>query len=164
MLPQKIELFIWRVKQQRIPVKIELDKRGVDLDTVRCPVCNNDLETVEHIFIHCFFAKDLWSRVFRWWKINRKMYTQLEDMFKGIENPSQPTNTSNLWMAIEWVTAYFIWQNCNHTLFQNKKIIGPMALNEVQMKSFEWISRRSRKRSLDWFQWLLDPTVFDDHG
>ncbi|XP_071705038.1 uncharacterized protein [Rutidosis leptorrhynchoides] len=96
-LPQKVGLFVWRVKQKRIPVRTELDKRGIDLDSVRCPVCNKDLETAEHILLHCDFAKDLWSRIFKWWNANRQPYTILDDLFQGIHNSSQPNQKSILW-------------------------------------------------------------------
>ncbi|XP_071739189.1 uncharacterized protein [Rutidosis leptorrhynchoides] len=52
-LPQKIGIFIWRSRARRIPVRVELDKRGIDLDSVRCPVCDSDVETVDHILLHC---------------------------------------------------------------------------------------------------------------
>ncbi|XP_071688191.1 uncharacterized protein [Rutidosis leptorrhynchoides] len=59
IIPKKIGLLVWRAKLNRIPVRVELDKRWIDLDSVRCPVCDKDIETVEHIFIQCDFAKDL---------------------------------------------------------------------------------------------------------
>ncbi|XP_071687831.1 uncharacterized protein [Rutidosis leptorrhynchoides] len=62
-LPQKIGIFIWRSLMKRIPVLVELDKRGIDLDSVRCLVCDNDVKTVEHILLNCEFAKDLWESV-----------------------------------------------------------------------------------------------------
>ncbi|XP_071729377.1 uncharacterized protein [Rutidosis leptorrhynchoides] len=142
ILPQKIGVFVSRVKQRRIPVRIELDKRGVDLDSVRCPVCDNDLETVDHVFLHCSFAKNLWSRVFRWWNINRPMYSRLDEIFHGIYDVSHPSHPSLIWKATEWVYSYVIWQNRNSTLFRKKKGNGPMALNEIQINAFEWISRR----------------------
>ncbi|XP_071713623.1 uncharacterized protein [Rutidosis leptorrhynchoides] len=111
----------------RIPVRVELDKRGIDLDSVRCTVCDNDLETVEHILLKCSFAKDTWNRVFRWWGIDRPLYSCLEEMFIGDIGGSK----SMLWQAVEWVSGYLIWKNRNLTLFQRKKGNGPMMLNEV---------------------------------
>ncbi|XP_071704372.1 uncharacterized protein [Rutidosis leptorrhynchoides] len=148
----------------RIPVRVELDNRGVDLDSVRCPVCNNDLETVDHTFLHCNFAKYLWAQVLRWWKASRPSYSNLEELFCGVHDPSQINQHSSIWKAIEWVCGYVIWRNRNNTLFRQKKNNGPMALCEVQIRAFEWISRRSKKAKLDWGQWLLNPSVFDDHG
>ncbi|XP_071700510.1 uncharacterized protein [Rutidosis leptorrhynchoides] len=109
-LPQKLGIFIWRVKQHRLPVRVELDKRGIDLDSVRCPVCNDGLETVEHVFVHCSFAKELWSRVFQWWNAGRSMYANLDEMFQGIHGSVHSSQASSLWKAIEWVCAYSIWQ------------------------------------------------------
>ncbi|XP_071729019.1 uncharacterized protein [Rutidosis leptorrhynchoides] len=121
---KKIEIFVWRTRLRRIPAKVELDKRGGDLGSTRCSVCDNDVETMDHILLHCPFAKD----------------------------------------AVEWVSGYLIWKNRNQTIFRGKKGNGPMILNEIQVRSFEWISKRSRKTTLDWNQWLLNPKSFDDKG
>ncbi|XP_071740487.1 uncharacterized protein [Rutidosis leptorrhynchoides] len=137
-LPQKLSIFVWRAKQNRIPVLVELDKRGIDLDTVKCPVCDNGIETVEHIILSCSFAKDLWRRVFKWWNKNHDgsfPYLSMQAVFLGRHSSSSST-TSKLWQTIEWTCGYIIWQNRNHTIFSNKKGNGPMALNEVQIKSF----------------------------
>ncbi|XP_071740118.1 uncharacterized protein [Rutidosis leptorrhynchoides] len=160
ILPQKIGVLVWRVKQMRIPVRVELDKRGVDLDSVLCLVCEIDLDTVERIFLHCSFAKDLWARFFRWWSINRPLYSCLDHMFNGDIGSSK----SKLWQVIEWVCGYLIRRNRNLTLFQRKKGSGLMTLNEVQIKAFEWISRRSRKSIVEWNQCLINLSTFDDHG
>ncbi|XP_071734217.1 uncharacterized protein [Rutidosis leptorrhynchoides] len=151
LLPQKIGLFVWRANLERLPVRVELDKRGIDLDSVRCPICNNDIETVAHILLHCSFAKDLWSRVFRWWNLNRPMYANMGKMFQGNRN-ALSSQTSKLWQSVEWVCGYIIWRNRNLNAFQKKKGNGPTALNEVQLKSYERISRRSKELAMEWNQ------------
>ncbi|XP_071739980.1 uncharacterized protein [Rutidosis leptorrhynchoides] len=37
-IPKKLEVFVWRTVQGRIPVRVELDNRGIDLHSVRCPM------------------------------------------------------------------------------------------------------------------------------
>ncbi|XP_071729080.1 uncharacterized protein [Rutidosis leptorrhynchoides] len=66
LVPKKVELLIWRVLKRRVPVRIELDKRGIDLDSVRCPLCDDVVETIEHAFIFCRHSMDLWERVYNW--------------------------------------------------------------------------------------------------
>ncbi|XP_071703962.1 uncharacterized protein [Rutidosis leptorrhynchoides] len=46
LVPKKVEVFIWRARLGRLPVRFELDKRGIDLNSVRCPICDGDIETV----------------------------------------------------------------------------------------------------------------------
>ncbi|XP_071740285.1 uncharacterized protein [Rutidosis leptorrhynchoides] len=147
----------------RIPVRVELDKRDIDLDTVRCPNCDGDIETVGHIILNCPLAKDLWSRVVRWWNGGAIQYSGLDDMFIGKSSGSN-SNVSKLWQAIEWVCGYVLWKNRNLKVFEKKVCSVPMAFNEIQSKSFLWISSRAKNLQLDWNSWLLQPNVFDNHG
>nr|GEU42904.1 retrotransposon protein, putative, Ty1-copia subclass [Tanacetum cinerariifolium] len=45
---------------------MNLDKKGIDVDSILCPICNDDVETVNHLFFSCDMAKDLWSLLVRW--------------------------------------------------------------------------------------------------
>ncbi|XP_071708309.1 uncharacterized protein [Rutidosis leptorrhynchoides] len=164
LVPQKLSIFVWRCKMGRLPVLKELDKRGIDLNSVRCPICDKDVESINHTFLECTFVKDIWFRVHKWWNSSCSIGTNLDDLFSGKSNGSQSNDISVLWQAIVWTCGYIIWKNRNNTIFHNKKGNGPTILNEIQLKSFEWISRRSKKSSLDWNQWLLNPSTFDDHG
>ncbi|XP_071700330.1 uncharacterized protein [Rutidosis leptorrhynchoides] len=69
-VPLKVEVFIWRLIRGRLPVRVELDKRGIDLNSVRCPLCDDDVETLDHAFIFCKYAMDVWERVYKWWGFN----------------------------------------------------------------------------------------------
>ncbi|XP_071714291.1 uncharacterized protein [Rutidosis leptorrhynchoides] len=53
LIPQKINIFIWRVILGRILTRVKLDKRNIDLDTFLCPLCNLHVESIEHILFHC---------------------------------------------------------------------------------------------------------------
>nr|GEU52715.1 RNA-directed DNA polymerase, eukaryota, reverse transcriptase zinc-binding domain protein [Tanacetum cinerariifolium] len=37
----------------------------IDLDSIRCPVCDNDLETEKHILVKCDIAKSVWNDVLK---------------------------------------------------------------------------------------------------
>ncbi|GJS77740.1 nucleotide-binding alpha-beta plait domain-containing protein [Tanacetum coccineum] len=54
-----------------------LDRRGVDLDLVRCPVCNEDIEKEDHVFVHCEMAVDIWKDVLNWWQIANTQFHNL---------------------------------------------------------------------------------------
>ncbi|XP_071695695.1 uncharacterized protein [Rutidosis leptorrhynchoides] len=41
LVPKKVEIFVWRVLLRRLPVRTELDKRGIDLHSVLCPACDD---------------------------------------------------------------------------------------------------------------------------
>ncbi|GJX56557.1 RNA-directed DNA polymerase, eukaryota, reverse transcriptase zinc-binding domain protein [Tanacetum coccineum] len=60
-IPIKINVFLWRLSLNKLPSRMNLDKKGIDVDSILCPVCNDDVETVNHLFFSCDMAKDLWS-------------------------------------------------------------------------------------------------------
>ncbi|XP_071738647.1 uncharacterized protein [Rutidosis leptorrhynchoides] len=150
----------------RLPVRVELDKCGIDLDSIRCPICDNDAESVEHMILSCPKVMDVWVRIFRWYNLGNvnTLYSGLNDMFKGKVVPSDPNSPSKIWQAIEWVTGYLIWRYRNLKVFENKDWNAPTMVIEIQAKSFLWISSRTKKVKIEWNQWLLNPSVFDGHG
>ncbi|XP_071708247.1 uncharacterized protein [Rutidosis leptorrhynchoides] len=121
LVSKKVEVFIWRARLGRIPVRFELDKRGIDLNSVRCPICDGDIETVEHIL---FSSQD---------------------------------HKKNQWQAVCWVVCYILWKNRNAKVFKNKLETVPSLFSEVQVLSYDWISRRCKGHIMDWLQWFSRP-------
>ncbi|XP_071715003.1 uncharacterized protein [Rutidosis leptorrhynchoides] len=137
LVPKKLEIFIWRACQKRLPVLFEIDKRGIDLHSVRCLLCDEDLETVEHSLIFCKLSLDIWDRVFAWWGFRNMSNLSLSEILRGkCPLPSSILGTK-IWQAVEWVCAYLIWKNRNEKVFRGKSWTAPVALNEIQLKSFD---------------------------
>ena len=59
MVPAKVNVFVWRLMLNRIPTKVNLDRRGIDCGSIRCAVCDDALETVNHLFFSYGMAVDL---------------------------------------------------------------------------------------------------------
>jgi ribonuclease HI len=56
--PKQLHL-IWRILNNAIPVKEKLHKRGIRCVPL-CPHCNTSLETMDHIFLDCDWARKVW--------------------------------------------------------------------------------------------------------
>ncbi|GJW45392.1 RNA-directed DNA polymerase, eukaryota, reverse transcriptase zinc-binding domain protein [Tanacetum coccineum] len=69
LIPLKVNILAWRVSKKRIPTRYNLDRRRIDLHSSRCPVCDNDIETEEHLFVKCPIAIASWKMVFSWWQL-----------------------------------------------------------------------------------------------
>ncbi|XP_071704231.1 uncharacterized protein [Rutidosis leptorrhynchoides] len=163
-VPLKVEIFIWRLLRRRLPVRVELDKRGIDLNSVLCPFCDDDSQTLDHTFFLCKNSMDVWERIYKWWGFGGVSNFSIGDSFRGNAPTKLSTSGSQLWQAVEWTSAYLVWQNRNHKVFSNKSWNGANALMEIQLKSFEWISKRYKKGKIDWPQWLSNPTSCPTEG
>ncbi|KAL4563411.1 hypothetical protein LXL04_027452 [Taraxacum kok-saghyz] len=58
-VPRKINLFVWRMRRDRLPTKDGLSKRGVMVNSELCPACNCFPESSDHLFLRCSTAKEL---------------------------------------------------------------------------------------------------------
>ncbi|XP_071712769.1 uncharacterized protein [Rutidosis leptorrhynchoides] len=164
LIPSKLGIFIWRAKLKRLPVLIELEKRGIDLNSVRFPTCDDGIESIDHSLVLCKHAFEVWDRVCKWWNLDTVNIFSVDDLFCGKHPKIKSSWSLKLWQAIEWICGYYIWKNRNQKIFKKKWWSGSVILNEIQIKSFEWISIRSRKKQWDWNQWLVNPSVYLDNG
>ncbi|GJY42925.1 hypothetical protein Tco_0431138 [Tanacetum coccineum] len=62
-----------------MPTRINLDHMGVDLDYVRCPMWDEDVEIEDHVFISYKITTDTWNEVAKWWKISYDSSFDLHD-------------------------------------------------------------------------------------
>ncbi|XP_071718440.1 uncharacterized protein [Rutidosis leptorrhynchoides] len=149
LVPKKVEVFVWRARKLRLPVLLELDKRGIELHSVRCPLCDDDIETVNHSLILCKNAFEVWAKIFDWWGRGGVPFINVGDLFLDTGQATSHVGKI-IWQAVVWTCSYLIWKIRNQKIFTNKSWNGTVALNEIQVKSFEWFAKRCKDKSIDW--------------
>ncbi|XP_071713078.1 uncharacterized protein [Rutidosis leptorrhynchoides] len=65
-VPRKVNIFLWRFRLDYLPVRWNLSAKGIDINSVVCPICNNGVETREHLFFECDLARELWHKIRLW--------------------------------------------------------------------------------------------------
>ncbi|XP_071739640.1 uncharacterized protein [Rutidosis leptorrhynchoides] len=131
-VPQSLGIFTWRAVRNRILVRLELDKRGVDLESVRCPVCDNALESVSHAMLDYNLAKEVWDCVHLWWGAAPGLNDFSIHTIFDIEHGNPRSNDGHkTWQATKWVCGYLIWKNRNQQVFQNKCKTALDILSEI---------------------------------
>ncbi|XP_071708354.1 uncharacterized protein [Rutidosis leptorrhynchoides] len=109
LIPKKVEAFVCGGrKKKRLPVLTELDKHGIDLNSVRCPICEEDIESVEHSLLFCKLAFDIWSKVSEWWGFGGSVSLSIGEIFDGSSTCPMTDLGAKIWQAINWTCAYLI--------------------------------------------------------
>ncbi|GKA37270.1 RNA-directed DNA polymerase, eukaryota [Tanacetum coccineum] len=157
ILPIKINISSWRIFHKRLPTRCNLDRRGIDLNSTRCPACGEDIETEEHLFNSCRIAKHTWSKVLIWWKINNVSISSLSDAINLAERVSIPGNLKAYFDVVVQTTLWFLWRFRNEMCFSLKQPSKDLILNEIKLSSFNWISCMSRKACINWITWFDNP-------
>jgi hypothetical protein len=60
--PPKCKFFMWLIAHQRVWTADRLQKRGID-HPERCPFCDQEQETLDHLLVGCVFAREFWLKL-----------------------------------------------------------------------------------------------------
>lgn len=66
VLPRKVNIFIWRMMLDRLPHRLNLSRRGLDIPSISCSICSKGMESNDHVFYSCDIALNIWRLVRIW--------------------------------------------------------------------------------------------------
>ncbi|GJS85893.1 nucleotide-binding alpha-beta plait domain-containing protein [Tanacetum coccineum] len=67
LVPIKINVFMWRMILDKLPTRLNLMLRGLDVQSNLCVICGTHIESIDHVMLHCqvalehFTFRDLWK-------------------------------------------------------------------------------------------------------
>ncbi|PWA42122.1 reverse transcriptase domain, Reverse transcriptase zinc-binding domain protein [Artemisia annua] len=70
LVPGKINILAWRIRNYRPPTRANLDKRGINLHSILCPFCEEKIEDEDHVFALCTFSRNIWDLIRKWWGLD----------------------------------------------------------------------------------------------
>lgn len=136
-VPKKINIFIWRALQDRLPTCLQLAIRGAPLQMVGCQSCNCPVESLDHRLVECRAAALCWHSLFLWCDgavFDAKMMVEALSAQCPISQPSK--SQIQLWDALKKVCAWFIWRSRNDKIFKEKQSAHTNALANIQMLTY----------------------------
>ncbi|GKC39114.1 RNA-directed DNA polymerase, eukaryota, reverse transcriptase zinc-binding domain protein [Tanacetum coccineum] len=91
-IPIKVNVFLWRLNLNKLPSRVNLDRKGIEVSSLLCPTCQIDVETVNHIFFNCEMAKDLWSLLAKWWELDIPFCSNISDWYDWLDDACVAAN------------------------------------------------------------------------
>jgi hypothetical protein len=123
--PSKVIAFVWKLLRNRIPTKVNLAHRGVDIDgsLAECVHCIGREELTSHLFLFCDFATYVWKAVFRWLGVVIIIPPSLSVLFEcfvgAAGNKRGRAGFSLIWHATVWL----IWRSRNKVIFSKGLLV-----------------------------------------
>ncbi|GJW85353.1 RNA-directed DNA polymerase, eukaryota [Tanacetum coccineum] len=94
LVPARVNVFFWRLNVNRIPTRVNLDMRSIDIGSVR------DVETSNDLFFSCEMAVDLWVLVARWWELDISVMSSVLEWVAWIDSARLPSKVKNCLYAV----------------------------------------------------------------
>ncbi|GKD22331.1 hypothetical protein Tco_1224034 [Tanacetum coccineum] len=120
-------------------------------------MCDDSIETEDHIFVSCPIAKDTWKCIADWWNIpNITIANLLEGLNLADTVPITAASISFFDVVVQ-ITHWLLWRFWNNTTFATKRPNKQLIIDDVKLSSFTWISSRQKKVSIKWIERICDP-------
>ncbi|GKE35250.1 RNA-directed DNA polymerase, eukaryota, partial [Tanacetum coccineum] len=85
-IPIKINIFAWRVSLDKLPTRLNLSLRGLDIPSIICPLCSIAVESTSHLLFSCQLARQLMIKVVHWWELEYQDFHSYEDWLLWFKN------------------------------------------------------------------------------
>ena len=144
-IPSRVAFFVWTAALGKCLTIDNLRKRKVCiLDWCYMCKCNN--ETVDHLFIHCPVALEMWDMVFGLFGVCWVMPMSVVELFACWQGRFGRHRNGDIWMVVPHCLMWCIWKERNSRCFED---------NEHSMPNLKLLFFRTL---LDWFSvWRNHP-------
>ncbi|GKV24583.1 hypothetical protein SLEP1_g34176 [Rubroshorea leprosula] len=86
LLPRKVSFFAWRFFLGRLPTKLNLERRGFQLERGinSYGKCREEVEDEGHVMLSCRFAYQVWMKCFNWWGYVVVLPKTIEEAYRQV--------------------------------------------------------------------------------
>jgi hypothetical protein len=121
--PPKVQVFLWLAVQDKVSTRAFLHQRTVLSATqASCVFCSSNLETSEHLFIHCNFSRSVWMKVLDWWGIQCCLPRTIDLLLLQWPEMVHGKFQRSAWRLISSSTIWGIWLLRNKIVFEEGTI------------------------------------------
>ncbi|KAK1564769.1 hypothetical protein Q3G72_011280 [Acer saccharum] len=107
--PPKVEMFIWQLLKGKVLVSEVLKRFGyVAGITLDCPLCNSGEESIDHLFLHCSWTRELWIRCMKWWDVKFCASKTLLDWARGWPSLCPNSSCCRVWNSMFFALAWTV--------------------------------------------------------
>ncbi|GJT58097.1 RNA-directed DNA polymerase, eukaryota, partial [Tanacetum coccineum] len=156
-IPIKVNVFIWRLRLDKLSTLVNMDRKGIDVDSLLCPICKAHVENVDHLFFSCEMAHDLWGLLARWCNLDIPEVSNITEWFSWLDDAHVSKSARVILEGIASTMLWFIWNFRNACIFSSSKPKKANVWDSIVHYSFLWISSRNPKSRFRWIDWLGNP-------
>ncbi|GJV71332.1 RNA-directed DNA polymerase, eukaryota, reverse transcriptase zinc-binding domain protein [Tanacetum coccineum] len=117
IIPIKVNIHAWKVFLDKIPTRLNLSLRGMDIPSILCPLCNSAAESTSHIFFSCPLARQVWNKFLRWWEMDSISFDRYEDWLSWLNNTRFPKQLKTFLEGICYIMWWLIWRFRNQGFY-----------------------------------------------
>ncbi|GKE05388.1 RNA-directed DNA polymerase, eukaryota, reverse transcriptase zinc-binding domain protein [Tanacetum coccineum] len=96
LVPIKVNVIAWKVMSNALPTRFNISSRGMDIDTMECPICKEGSETSSHLFFQCRVVRQLTRKISTWWNVDHEDVNSYEEWRRWLVSLRIPSKTKDV--------------------------------------------------------------------
>ncbi|GJS24646.1 RNA-directed DNA polymerase, eukaryota, reverse transcriptase zinc-binding domain protein [Tanacetum coccineum] len=150
-VPKKINIMAWKVKMNNLPTRFNLSRRGLNIESILCPICNLAAETSCHLFFKCCMVKDIYKKIESWWDINMVSASSYEEWCIWFSSLRLSSKAKLFLEGVFFITWWSIWRYRNKIIFGSSSHPKSRIMDDIMASSFSWCRFRCNSNFSNWF-------------
>ena len=147
----------WRILLDRIPTCQNLMVRGITVNSPLCVLCNQSVETVQHLFLDCTFAYCVWTSCSIWIGVLGAFNKDICNHFLNFHLSNLSEKQNQVWKGVWVAILRCIWEHRNKVIFRQGIPDHEEAFQAAQLMSWLWLKHRAGSFSYAFSDWILNP-------
>ena len=132
LVPKKVNIFMWRLMLDKIPTRVELERKNIVLTSNLCPLCGLEEEKIDHLFIRCDVAARTWEALFKWLDIQVANFRDPSELIFMIDTVKISTPKKQNILAVVYTAFWFLWKYRNDLVHDSEKITKSVIVGSIQ--------------------------------
>ncbi|GJT49706.1 RNA-directed DNA polymerase, eukaryota, reverse transcriptase zinc-binding domain protein [Tanacetum coccineum] len=143
-VPIKVNIIAWKVKSNALPTRFNISRRGMDIDSIVCPICNAGVESTNHIFFQCVVVRQIMRKISSWWNIDYSDVNSYEEWQVWLVSIRIQSKLKGVLEGVYYGLWWYMWNFRNKLLFDKKIPEKTLIFDNLVSSSFYWCKFRCK--------------------
>nr|GEU68640.1 RNA-directed DNA polymerase, eukaryota, reverse transcriptase zinc-binding domain protein [Tanacetum cinerariifolium] len=137
-VPIKVNVLAWKIKMEALPTRFNISRRGIDIDSILCPICECGVESARHVFFSCSLVRQIVRKVCSWWDVMYIDVNSYAEWFNWMNSLHLKSKSKLMIECVLYVVWWHVWTFRNKLLFEDKNPSKAIIFDDVVSRSYYW--------------------------
>ncbi|GJV16132.1 RNA-directed DNA polymerase, eukaryota, reverse transcriptase zinc-binding domain protein [Tanacetum coccineum] len=137
-VPIKVNVLAWKIKMDVLPTRLNISRRGIDIHSISCPICDCGVESSEHLFFRCKLTRQIARKISLWWNVNYEDVNSYDEWITWMVSLRLAAKSKLMFEGVFYAMWWNIWIYRNKLLFEDKAHLKAIIFDNVVSSSFYW--------------------------
>ncbi|XP_026378924.1 uncharacterized protein LOC113273413 [Papaver somniferum] len=109
-IPPKVSFMLWACFHDSLSTLSMLQHRGVEIQSVICPICKREVEDSDHLLVSCSYAFEVWTHFINSFKVSWFAPNTVKGFFEAWSLNNLPGRCKEVWWKTIYGVIWHLWK------------------------------------------------------